>query len=114
MNNTEPVPARLFGHQRIFQQLYLDLNMRHEIVTLEDGTKRYAYLYDGVDPYELEDSHFPKFAKAVERICTSERLDELEHCCECGYWHDSDPTSLAMTITERKSLLQTQLEGETK
>lgn len=49
---------RIFGDQRIFQAVFNDLKMEHELVKLADGTERWVYTYDGVDPYELEDSAF--------------------------------------------------------
>lgn len=73
---------RLLGHQRIFQQVFNDLDMRHEIVTDKDGKQRYAYVYDGIDPYELEDSYFPGTLAAIKQLIQEEviaaRIDELQ------------------------------------
>lgn len=57
--------ARLLGDLRIFQAIHNDLKLHHEIVTLENGTKTWAYTYDGIDPYELEDRHFPTFLALI-------------------------------------------------
>lgn len=59
---------RILGDLRIFQAVHNDLKLSHQEVTLEDGSKTWAYVYEGVDPYELEDSHFPSIIKAVEAV----------------------------------------------
>jgi len=76
---------RLFGHQRIFQSVFNDLNMRHEIVTDKDGKQRYAYVYDGLDPYELEDSHFPITKKLITRYGLEQRKEEADWFIEVRY-----------------------------
>jgi len=48
------VTDRILRHQRIFQSVFNDLRMRHEIVRDSKDVQRYAYVYDGVDPYELD------------------------------------------------------------
>lgn len=66
---------RVLGQQRIFQSVFNDLKMSHEIVTDKDGNKRYAYVYDGVDPYELEDDHFPETLRAIEEYAEQKQND---------------------------------------
>jgi len=77
-SNVEKTPKRILGDLRIFQAVFADASMRHEIVTLEDGTRRYAYVYEGADPYQLEDTAFPLFVGLVEALIASEKLSLLE------------------------------------
>lgn len=83
MSDTSKAVERILGHQRIFQSVFNDLDMRHEIVTLEDGKKTYAYVYDGVDPYELEDKAFPGTLAAInahlEAVKQQSREDGARH-----------------------------------
>lgn len=58
-------PKRILGHARIFQSVFNDLKMKHEKVTLADGTESWAYVYEGSDPYQLEDSGFPGTVEAI-------------------------------------------------
>lgn len=58
--------TRILGDLRIFQAIVNDLKLHHELVTDENGVKRWAYVYDGVDPYELEDEAFPRVAEAFK------------------------------------------------
>lgn len=90
-NSEREAPKRILGDQRIFQAIFNDLgkNFRHEIV---DG--RYVYVYDGPDPYELEDSAFPG---TVAAILSQRRqvIEEIEANCmfnpECqGCKNNSD------------------------
>lgn len=64
---TDTNPERILGSLRIFQAIHNDLELKHEIVTLEDGTKTWAYTYEGIDPYELEDKAFPTILKAFSQ-----------------------------------------------
>lgn len=59
---------RILGDQRIFQSVFNDLDMYHEMVTLPDGTKTYAYVYKGSDPYNFEDSAFPNTVAALSAL----------------------------------------------
>ncbi|MBT8161443.1 MULTISPECIES: hypothetical protein [Arthrobacter] len=63
---------RILGDMRIFQTVFSDLNMKHEIV---DG--RYVYTYEGTDPYELEDAAFPKTIQLITAH-TKEAVQEIE------------------------------------
>jgi hypothetical protein len=64
--SSTPSRDRILGDQRIFQAVCNDLGLRHETVTLADGTKGYAYIYDGIDPYQLEDEYFPIVVTAIK------------------------------------------------
>lgn len=74
-------PKRLLGDLRIFQAVYNDVKLRHEMVTLENGKRTWAYVYDGLDPYELEDNHFPiilaAFNTAASEMVREARKQEI-------------------------------------
>jgi len=74
--NYRVVQGRMLGDLRVFQSVYNDLDLEHEIVSLQDGTKTWAYTYPGIDPYELNDSSFPETVKAIEAY-SQEKLKEL-------------------------------------
>lgn len=54
---------RILGDLRIFQAIVNDLGLKHEQI---DG--RWVYTYEGTDPYELEDVHFPTITKAISQF----------------------------------------------
>lgn len=76
MTDTKQPIKRILGDLRIFQAVVNDLKMKHELVELADGTHRYVYTYDGVDPYEMEDSEFPLTVKLIVQH-TNSVLEEV-------------------------------------
>ncbi len=70
--------TRILGDMRIFQSVFNDLKLRHELVTDSNGVQRYAYVYDGVDPYQLEDNAYPLTVSLIARKVADARLDELK------------------------------------
>lgn len=73
---------RILGDARIFQSVFNDLGLSHDIVTDSKGRQRYAYVYEGADPYEAEDISFPQTVKLIQRqmllAAYRSRIDELE------------------------------------
>ncbi len=65
---------RILGDLRIFQAIHNDLKLLHK-------PEDHAYIYPGVDPYELEDSAFPTITKAV----TAARREAYEKALNYSY-----------------------------
>lgn len=103
---------RILGDLRIFQAVHNDLKLSHQEVTLEDGSKTWAYVYEGVDPYELEDSHFPSIIKAVEAERIEALIDELKWARDMA---EKDVTGHSLIslgyINERINTLEATLKG---
>lgn len=97
---------RLLGDLRIFQAVFNDLKMTHEIVTLADGTKSYAYVYGGIDPYELGDNRFPTIQAAITKKLRAERLDELEKAVKHGVTVNAGMTGFRYYLDDRIKALQ--------
>lgn len=57
------LPKRILGHARIFQAVQADLKMDYDI-------DKSTYHYEGVDPFQLEDSHFPITVAAIDSYAT--------------------------------------------
>lgn len=114
MTPTEPT-SRLLGDLRIFQAIHNDLKLSHEEITRSDGSKAWAYVYDGVDPYELEDSAFPGTVAAIESLLVTRealaRLDELSHVEPAAYTDIVHPMGIQF-VSERLAQLKRQSGGK--
>lgn len=73
---------RILGHLRIFQSVQADLNMGNE---WQDS----RYTYEGVDPFQLEDSAFPITVNAIERYGIRMKIEMLEELENEAYGKDA-------------------------
>lgn len=111
---------RILGDQRIFQSIVNDLKLEHELIVEHKENsikKRYVYFYDGTDPYELEDEHFPSITKAIALAKLDGAIEEnRQHLSSINSSPDVNNDILSMPfnyrLAELKAQRQTLLGGE--